>query len=152
MEEGMIQLLAMAARVACARMTTQHLTALRDSVEQASCLARSQWERKAAAHAEFFTLLAEVVDPGLGPVLRDGAAGMHDLMLAVGRSADGMIAGSRQRLLAYIRAGDGDGAALEMEDHLRVLHFMWRLTYCSAGATSTLAPVGAASKPARVKG
>ena len=153
MEEGMIQLLAMAARVACARMTTQRLAALRDSVEQASCLARSQWERKAAAHAEIFTLLAEVVDdPGLTPVLQDGAEGMRDLMLAVGRSADGMIVGSRQRLLAYIRAGDGEGAALEMEDHLRVLRFMWRLAYCSAGATRTLAPVGAASSPARLKG
>lgn len=132
----MIQMQAMAARMACARMTTQRLKILHDSVEQASCLlARSQWERKAAAHAEIFNLLAGVGDPGLAPVLSDGAEYMHDLMLAVGRAAAGMIVSSRQRLLAHIRAEDGDGAALEMEDHLRGLHFMWRLAHVSAGAT-----------------
>ena len=31
------------------------------------------------------------------------------------------------RLLAYLGAGDGEGAALEMERHLRVLLYMWRL-------------------------
>jgi hypothetical protein len=38
-----------------------------------------------------------------------------------------MITSSRQRLLARLRAGDADGAALEMEDHLRILHYMCRL-------------------------
>ena len=38
-----------------------------------------------------------------------------------------MIISSRRRLLAHLRAGDGEGAALEMERHLRVLLFMWRL-------------------------
>jgi GntR family transcriptional regulator, transcriptional repressor for pyruvate dehydrogenase complex len=130
MEEGMIQVQAMAARIACARMTAPHLSALHDSVEHAFCLtARSQWERKAAAHAEIFDLLADVVDdPALAPVLRGGAGCMNDLLLAVGRAADGMIASSRKRLLAHMRARDGDGAALEMERHLRGLHYMWRLS------------------------
>lgn len=44
-----------------------------------------------------------------------------------GPAANGMILSSRQRLLAYMRAGDADGAALEMEKHLRGLHFMSRL-------------------------
>jgi hypothetical protein len=61
MEQGMIQAQAMAARIACARMTMVHLTALHDSVERACGLAgRSQWGRK-AAHAKIFSLLAEVV-------------------------------------------------------------------------------------------
>jgi len=38
---------------------------------------------------------------------------------------------ARQALLekekAHMRAGDADGAALEMERHLRTLVFMWRL-------------------------
>jgi hypothetical protein len=74
MEDGMIQRLASAARIAGARMTTQRLKVSRDSLEQASrLLARSQRDRKAAAHAEIFDLLAEVVDDrGLAPVLRDG--------------------------------------------------------------------------------
>jgi GntR family transcriptional repressor for pyruvate dehydrogenase complex len=129
MEEAMIQAQATAARIACARMTMPPLSALHDSVERASCLAaRSQWDRKAASHAEIFVLLADVADdPALAPLLNGGAAYAQELMLAVGRAADGMIVSSRRRLLAYLRAGDEDGAALEMERHLRGLHYMWRL-------------------------
>jgi len=66
MEEGMIQAQAMTARIACARMTMLHLTELQNSVERACRLsARSQWDLKAAAHAETFSLLAEV---GLGAI------------------------------------------------------------------------------------
>jgi DNA-binding GntR family transcriptional regulator len=129
MEEGMIQAQAMAARIACARMTVLHLTELHDSVERACGLAaRSQWDSKAAAHAEMFSLLADVVDdPLLAPLLTGGAGYMRELMLTVGRAADGMVVSSRRRLLAHLRAGDGEGAAREMERHLRVLFFMWRL-------------------------
>ena len=125
----MIQAQAMAARIACARMTMLHLAELHDSVDRACCLAvRSQWDRKAAAHAEIFSLLAGVADdPLLAPLLAGGAGYMRELMLAVGRAADGMIVSSRRRLLAHLRAGDGEGAALEMEKHLRVLSYMRRL-------------------------
>jgi GntR family transcriptional regulator, transcriptional repressor for pyruvate dehydrogenase complex len=138
MEEGMIRALAMAARLACTRMTMLHLTELHDSVERACCLAaRSQWDRKAAAHAEIFSLLADVVDdPLLAPLLTGGSGSVRELMLAVGRAADGMIVGSRRRLLAHLRAGDGEGAALEMEKHLTVLLFMWRLAMPGSEATA----------------
>ena len=134
MDEGLIQIHAMAARIACLRMTAQHLKVLHDSVEHASCLpARSHWDRKAAAHAEIFLLLADAADdPILAPVLGNGDGSVHHLMLTVGRAADGMIAGSRQRLLAHLRAGNAEEAALEMEKHLRALHYMWRLTRRSA--------------------
>jgi DNA-binding FadR family transcriptional regulator len=129
MEEGLIQAQAMAARLACARMTTLHLTELHDSVDRACDLrGRSQWGRRAAAHAEIFALLAGVVDdPLLAPLLTEGAACAREAMLSVGRAADGMIASSRRRLLAHLRAGDGEAAALEMEKHLRGLIYMWRL-------------------------
>jgi len=125
----MIQAQAMAARMACARMTTLHLGALHDSVERACGLAgKSRWPRKAAAHAEIFSLLADVVDdPLLAPLLTGGVGYVREVMLAVGRAADGMIVSSRRRLLAHLRAGDGEGAALEMEKHLRGLRYMWRL-------------------------
>ena len=125
----MIQAQAMAARIACARMTVLHLTELHDNVERACGLAaRFQWDCKAMAHAEMFNLLADVVDdPLLAPLLTEGAGYMRELMLAVGRAADGMIISSRRRLLAHLHAGNGEGAALEMERHLRVLLFMWRL-------------------------
>jgi GntR family transcriptional repressor for pyruvate dehydrogenase complex len=139
MEEGMIQAQAMAARTACARMTTLHLGALHDSVEWACGLAgKSQWDRKAAAHAEIFSLLADVVDdPLLAPLLTAGPGYMRELMLAVGRAADGMIVSSRRRLLAHMRAGDGEGAALEMEKHLRGLLYMWRLALPGSKATAS---------------
>lgn len=129
MEEGLIQAQAMAARIACARMTVPHLAELHDSVERACGLAaRSEWDRKVAAHAEIFRLLADVVDdPLLAPLLTGGAGQVRELMLAVGRAADGMIVSSRRRLLVHLCAGDGEGAALEMAKHLRVLLYMWRL-------------------------
>ena len=58
-------------------------------------------------------------------------------MLTVGPAADGMIVGSRQRLLTHLRAGDADEAALEMEHHLRGLHYMARLTGSSASCART---------------
>jgi len=125
----MIQAQATAVRIACARMTLPHLTEFHDSVERACGLtARSQWDRKAAAHAEIFRLLADVVDDSLlAPLLTGGTGFIRELMLAVGRAADGMIVSSRRRLLVHLGAGDGEGAALEMERHLRVLLYMWRL-------------------------
>jgi len=136
MEEGMIQAQAMAARMACARMTMLHLTELHDSVERACGLAaRSQWDRKASAHSEIFTLLADVADDSLlAPLLTRSAGHLRELMLAVGRAADGMIVSSRRRLLAHLRAEDGERAALEMEKHLRGLLHMWRLTLPSSKA------------------
>ena len=132
----MIQAQAMAVRIACARMTVLHLTEFHDSVERACSLtARSQWDRKAAAHAEIFRLLADAVDdPLLASLLTGGAGYMRELMLAVGRAADGMIVSSRRRLLAHLRAEDGERAALEMEKHLRGLLHMWRLTLPSSKA------------------
>jgi DNA-binding FadR family transcriptional regulator len=130
MDEGLIQVRA-ATRTACRQLTATHLKALHDSVDHASCFpARSDWERKAAAHAAIFGLLAEVADdPAVAAVLTGAAGFIGGLMLTAGRGADGMIASSRQRLLACLRAGDADGAALEMEAHVRGLHFMWRLVH-----------------------
>ncbi len=75
-----------------------------------------------------FRLLADAVDdPLLAPLLTGGAGCVREVMLAVGRAADGMIVSSRRRLLAHLRAGDGEAAALETERHLRALLYMWRL-------------------------
>lgn len=128
MELNLIRVQAMAARVACEQMTEAALRALRDSVDRASCLpTRPGWEQKAAAHAEIFGLLADVAGDRAAGQSSGLAAAMRDLMLTVGPAADGMIASSRRRLLAHLSAGQADGAALEMEAHLRVLHYMRRL-------------------------
>ena len=69
----------------------------------------------------------------LGPARLMGTSvgAIHDLMLTVGPAADGIMLASRRRLLDLIRAGDADGAAAEMEQHPRRLHFMWRLSRSS---------------------
>ena len=130
-EERMIRAQAMTARVACARMTVVRLTALHDSVERACRFAaRSQWDRKAAAHAEIFSLLADVA---ADQRLAGSAASAHQLILAVGRAADGMIISSRRRLLSHLHAGDSEKAELEMEKHLRALFYMRRLARPGTG-------------------
>ena len=134
MDDELIRWCALATRAACSRMTAQHLRALQDSVEQARCLsARSAWDRKATAHVQIFSLLADVIADRLGLArLMDTSVGaIHDLMLTVGPAADGIVLSSRRRLLDLIRLGDADGAAAEMEQHLRRLHFMWRLSRSS---------------------
>ena len=95
---------------------------------------------QAAAHAEIFSLLADVVDDALlAGLLTGGAANVREVMLAVGRAADGMIVSSRRRLLAHMRVGDGDGAALEIERHLRGLLYMWRLALPGSKAAASKA-------------
>lgn len=134
MDDEVIWWCALATRAACSRMTAQQLKALRDSVGQARCLpAGSAWDRKATAHVQIFNLLADVIaDRPVPAVLLGHAVGaVHDVIIAVGPVADGIILSSRGRLLDLIRVGDADGAAAEMEQHLRRLHFMWRLSRSS---------------------
>src|SRR5579859_6821575 len=133
-EDELIRWCALATRAACSQMTAPHLKALQDSVGQARSLpARFAWDRKAIVHTEILNLLAEAVtDRPVPALLLNRAVGaVHDLILTVGPAADGMILSSRRRLLDLIRAGDADEAAAEMEDHLRGLHFMWRLSRTS---------------------
>jgi DNA-binding FadR family transcriptional regulator len=129
-DEELIRWCVLATRAACSRMTAPHLKALQDSVGQARGLsARFAWDRKATAHPRIVNLLADVITDRPVPALfvNQAVGAMHDLMLTVGPAADGIILSSRRRLLDLIRAGDAEGAAAEMEQHLRRLHFMWRL-------------------------
>ena len=114
---------ATAARVAWHQMTELTLMAVCESVERAVSLpARPEWERKAEAHAELFDLIAAASEaPSVATSL------LCELMLRVGPGADGLITNSRRRLIAFLRARDLEGAAREMESHLRVLDFMGRL-------------------------
>ena len=62
MDDELIRWCALATRAACSRMTAQQLKALQDSVGQARCLpARFAWDRKATAHVQIFSLLADLI-------------------------------------------------------------------------------------------
>ncbi len=130
MDDALIRLCAAVARVACLQMTPRHLKALADSFERARRLpARIHWDRKVAAHAEIFGLLADAAgDPVLASLLADAPGRLHDLMVAVGPAADGSTVSSRRRLLALLRAGNAEGAAREMEQHLGGLLWLRRLS------------------------
>jgi DNA-binding FadR family transcriptional regulator len=123
-DEDQVQMLATAASIACTGLTGSHLTALQASPIPAGF----SWERKAAAHAEFFNALADAgADPRLARALSSGAGLVYHLMLTAGCAADGIVINSRKWMLAHLHAGDAHAAAHEMESHLRVLHFMSRL-------------------------
>jgi DNA-binding GntR family transcriptional regulator len=132
MDEAQIKLLATAMDTACTTMSHPYLAALQDSLDRACAIsAKAQWERKAAAHAEFFTVLAGATsDPHAALVLRRGARLSYDLMIAAGRAADFIVINSRKRVLASLRAGDASEASVKMEEHLRLLSFIWRLAQC----------------------
>jgi DNA-binding GntR family transcriptional regulator len=131
--EELIWAQAMAARIACQQMTEPALNALRDSIDRACRLpSKPGWARKAAAHTETYRLLAGMTGEAAADERSSATWLIQDIIRTVGPAADGMITGSRQRLLAHFGAGDADGAALETEAHLRALHFMWRLGRQSA--------------------
>jgi DNA-binding GntR family transcriptional regulator len=138
-EDAVISALSAATRIACRQMTPQHLDALHASVELASGLsARPDWQPKAAAHAELFTVLGDVAGDGdLARLVSSAAGRLHGLVLELGPAADGIILSSRRRLLRQLQAWDADGAAREMEQHLECLHFMGRL---AGGASSARIP------------
>jgi DNA-binding GntR family transcriptional regulator len=140
MDEELIGVCALATRIACQRMTPPHLNALRDSVEQARCLpTKTAWDRKVTAHAEIVNLLADMAaDPALALLARNVARALHDLMITVGPGASGIIASSRRRLLVLITAGDDEGAAREMEQHLNGLRWIRRLCHGAAPSESAV--------------
>jgi DNA-binding GntR family transcriptional regulator len=130
--------LADAVETACRDLTGQQLTALRDSVAAACQLpGADQWDRKAAAHAAFFTVLAEVGgDSAAGLVLARGGELARDLLQTAGPVANGIVVNSRRRFMQSLADRDAEGAALEVEMHFRALHFMCRLQW-----TARLMPV-----------
>ena len=125
-DDAVISVLSDLTRIACRQMTPQYLAALHASVEQASGpSARPDWERKATADAELFNVLGDLAGDGdLARLVSSAAGRLHGLVLTVGPAADGIILSSRRRLLRQLRAWDADGAAQEMEQHLKGLHYM----------------------------
>ena len=123
MDDELIRVAGLATRVACQRMTPRYLKALSDSIEQVCCVpATFAWDRKAAAYAEIVNLLADAAaDPVLVLLVRNLPGYLYELMVTIGPAADDIIASSRRRLLALIRARDADGAGREMEQHLEDL-------------------------------
>jgi DNA-binding GntR family transcriptional regulator len=128
--ENLIPALATATRIACLRLTAQNLKTIGDHVEQSTRLPRGfDWERKAVAHAEVFSLLADAVDDlAAAAVLRLGADLSCEFAIAAGPAVDGVISSSNLRLLDHLRAGDADAAEQEIGKHFECLHNMWRLT------------------------
>ena len=127
--EQLIGMLAVTTQTACRQMTPCHLKALTDGVAQAESLpAKPHWDRKAVAHAAVIGMLGDATgDPVLVRLAGLAAGWTYDLAAAAGPAADGIIRSSRHRLLGYLRAGDADAAAQEIEKHLRVLSMMERL-------------------------
>ena len=129
MYDLLIQSQATAAQSACRRISPPRLKALQDSVEDACQLpADTGWDKRATAHAAFFHVLAEAADdPVIAPVLASGGELAYDLMIMAGSAAHGIVVNSRRRFLDRLGMGDPEGAAQELEEHLRILHFMCRL-------------------------
>jgi len=128
-----IEVLAMAIHDVCGLLTDGQLEEIRRSVEQACLMPKEiEWDRRAAAHAEIFGLLADAAGhPFPARMLNFGVGFMHQLMTTAGPVAGMMAANSSKRLLASLYADDAEGAAHEVERHLTALRVMGRLANCS---------------------
>jgi DNA-binding GntR family transcriptional regulator len=137
--ETSIQALALAVRHVCGRLSHADLEELRRSAEQAALAPRHLgWDSRAAAHARIFALLADAADdPVVAGLLNSGVGLAHYLMLAAGPTAGRITVHSDERLLALLSVGDADGAANEVEGHLRVLRFYGRLVSYTNQTTRT---------------
>jgi DNA-binding GntR family transcriptional regulator len=124
MYDGLVPALATAVRLTCPHLSAQNLQAIGTQVEQGSRLPRKPgWERRAAAHAQLYRLLADAVDdPVVAPVLRMGAELVRDLAVTAGPGTDGLITSAHRRLLARLGAADAAAAERETERYLRCLH------------------------------
>jgi hypothetical protein len=149
MYDQLIRAQASAAEIACRRISPRSLAALHESTDAACRLpADAEWDRKAAAHAAFLSVLAEAAGDPVAPVLVSGGDLAYELMLRAGRAANGIVTNSRRRFLDRLRVGDAEGAALELELHFRTLQFMCRLAGGPAGQPDHLSRRRMARTPA----
>jgi hypothetical protein len=134
MDDNLVQALGTATWTVCAALTSAGQAALQASLDQACAIrAEYRWERRAAAHAEFFTALSDgACDRYAALVLRYGAELAYGLMIGAGHVSDVIVVNSRKRMLAHLRAEDAAEATREMENHLSALNFMSRLALSDA--------------------
>ena len=114
-------------RVACERMTPEYLAALEANVALAEELtAGEDWGHRAEVHIEFHKILVGATQNPLFIFLMNSVLELlPPIIAAVGPSRDSTVMQSRRRLMDKLRERDADGAAAEMERHLRRLHQRW---------------------------
>jgi hypothetical protein len=132
MNDELIEVQATAIGAICGRLTAARLEDIRRSVHAACQIPGNVgWDRRAAAHAEVFALLADaataVGNPALARILNSGVGAAYQLMLTAGPSAAAVTASSRRHLLVCLSAGDCDGAARETESYFRIMNLMGRM-------------------------
>ena len=111
------------ARLACARRTREDLAALELNVEAAeAATAAGDVDRRAQINYEFHRLLARAAKNPVLIILTDAMMEMtRHFVESVGYMPNRYVMPSRRRLLASLRAKDGEAAATEMKSLLQRL-------------------------------
>jgi len=111
------------ARLACARRTKDDLAALERNVEAAeAATAAGDVDRRAQINYEFHRLLARAAKNPVLIILTDAMMEMtRHFVESVGYMPNRYVMPSRRRLLASLRAKDGEAAATEMKSLLQRL-------------------------------
>lgn len=111
------------ARLACARRTQEDIAALEANVAAAEeATARGDVANRALVNYEFHRLLARAARNPVLTILTDALMEMtRHFVESVGYMPNRYVMPSRHRLLASLRAKDGEAAAKEMESLLRRL-------------------------------
>ena len=111
------------ARLACARRTAADLKALEANVSEAEAATKAgDPGRRAEIHYEFHSLLARAAKNPVLIILTDALMEMtRHFVEAVGYQPNPYVMPSRKRLLAALRAKDGEAAAKEMASMLKRL-------------------------------
>jgi GntR family transcriptional regulator, transcriptional repressor for pyruvate dehydrogenase complex len=115
------------ARVACERATEEDLDVLEANVDQAQSYGEAgEWERRSEVNHEFQNLLAAAChNPLLLMVQHSITDVVSEIVAAAGPIQDDWLLESKRKLVSYIRARDPDGAAQQMESHLKMVSAVW---------------------------
>lgn len=126
-------------RVACERMTSDHLALLEANLEDVARLSdQHDWEEKAKVNIQFHNLLADATEnPVMVAMMQVIMRVMEKVVLTFGPTENDTVLRSRRRLMKHLRAGDADAAVAEVEKSLKRLHKMW-LSARYEGARSVL--------------
>jgi len=125
--EARVWLETIVVRVACERMTSEHLERLEANLAEVARLSdEHDWEKKAVANIQFHNLLAEATEnPVMISIMQVIMQVMEKVVLTFGPTENDTVLRSRKRLMKHLRAGDADAAVAEMEKALKRLHKMW---------------------------
>lgn len=122
-------------RVVAERVSERDLHRLEENVAQSVSFARRRhWSRLAQTNMAFLDLLAASTRNPVLEAIHESVMGvLRQISAALGPIRSDETVRHRERIIAFVRAGDADGAVAEMIANLDAVHAYWRRELAGRG-------------------